>query len=182
MLESHEKDLKVGAMKRPDWLDDREWADAFWPEIERVIRGVAGDIADVRLASVDEDRKSATDYIVTVSSGDIACRIRRKGKWKGFGDFTVRAWRKSGHETELAKLQRGFGRWYLYAWAENEHFGAWIFLDLDVLRESGLLGDDRQIIKNPDGRSGFKAYSLIELCNARCIVRSGGAASGLGPG
>lgn len=150
---------------------DKAWADRYFPEIERVIRQVAGQIISVRFASDDEDMKKATDYVVTVESGEIACRIRRfKPEWKPV-DITIRAWRASGTETELAKLKRGFGRWMLYAWAKDDgQFESWVFIDLDKLRSSNLLDSDNTIA-NRDGQSGFLPVTLEALKRAGCVVQ-----------
>jgi hypothetical protein len=161
-----------------DWQHDKSWADGYWPAIEAVIRAVAGQIISVSKADDEMDVHQATDYVVRVSAGEIACRVRRPGYTK-FHDFTLRCSRPSGVITELEKIRQGFAKWYLYAWAMDAHtFEDWVFVDLDKLRGSGLLTDGRQAIMNWDGSSAFVAFSLEELRNGGCIlaVRADGAA------
>lgn len=159
------------------WQQRKQWADKFWPEIERVVRTVAGDIVDVQIASDHQDQKQATDYIVTVSSGDIACRVRNWEYWRRFGDFTIRWSVPSGITTEWEKIKAGYGRWYLYAWVRpTDKFGAWIFVDLDRLRDSGLLDRMAGPWDNYDGTT-FKTLAPLKLYEYGCIVKAGGEAA-----
>ena len=155
------------------WQRDKAWADAFLFDIEEVVRGLAGHIIEIRLGTDDEDRKEATDYVVHVASGTIACRIRRNCS---FRDLTIRASRPSGVQTELAKIREGWGRWYLYMWTERDEVVDWIFVDLDKLRASGLLGSAARQ-RNPDGVT-FLPISVPKLTD--CLVdraTSGGASA-----
>jgi hypothetical protein len=127
----------------PGWERSKLRADKYRPEIERIIRTVAGDIVEFREATPEEDRYSATDYVVTILGGDIACRIREQWYWFEFGDFALRYSRPTGRKTEVEKIKNGYGRWYLYGWTSRLEDGykllAWIFIDLDIIRQSGLL-------------------------------------------
>lgn len=151
------------------WEQDKAWADGYLPQIEAVVRQVAGDIIEIRTGTDEEDRKQATDYVVHVSSGAIACRVRQNCSYR---DLTLRASRPSGTETELAKIKAGWGRWYLYMWTKGGQAAAWIFVDMDSLRASGLLdGAARQ--RNPDGVT-FLPISVQALATAGCLVQSQG--------
>jgi hypothetical protein len=164
------------------WKADKAWADRYWPQIVGVVREVAGDIITVREATPDEDTRYATDYVLTLESGDIACRVRRWDYWQRFGDITLRNSRPSGAMTEIEKLRQGWGRWYLYAWAKAEgDFGAWVFVDLDALRSSGLLDRSRGDHQNLDGSSSFVSLPLSELRQHDCLIRAGGAAQHYAP-
>lgn len=157
-----------------NWKQDKAWADRYWPEIERVIRQVAGEIIDVRQADDESDQKRATDYVVSVSSGDIACRIRKWQYWR-YAEVTIRSSRPGPYKTELQKIREGFGRWYLYAWAHDDgQFGAWVFVDLDKLRDSGFLERSWEEQNNHDGSSTFICIPICHLQD--CILRAGGAA------
>lgn len=156
------------------WQQDKAWADRYLPAIEQVIRQVAGNIITVTLASDEDDWHRATDYIVRVEAGDIACRVRRESYHSRFRDFTLRCSRPSGAVTELEKIKQGLARWYLYAWArEDGTFVDWVFVDLDRLRRSGLLFEPRKTIANKDGSSAFVSFSLSELRTHGCIVAQG---------
>lgn len=155
------------------WEIDDTWARGHGKEIAKIIRSLAGDILYVRAADEDEDIHKATDIVVGVKEGAIACRIRRPGYLETFGDMTIRYSRPTGTSTEFEKIKKGFGRWYLYAWTvwvgEDEKIESWVFIDLDRLRASGLL-DNPEPIYNLNGTS-FIAISLEDLENAGCIVR-----------
>jgi len=167
-------------MRLSNWLQYKTWADTFWPEIECIIRGCAGIIIDVVIAADEDDRQHATDYVVTVSSGTIACRVRRWYAWQKFRDITLRSELTSGTQTEIDKIRAGWGRWYLYGWAvDDATFGAWVFIDLDKLRASRLLDDDRPAIWNNDHGSSFVPFSLGELAENNCVVAIGGEAANI---
>lgn len=166
-------DLMSGGTKLANWKRDKAWADKYLPEIKWVIRRIAGEIIDIRIADDNEDQKQATDYVVTVSSGDIGCRVRRWQYWDKYKEVTFRSSRPSGYETEVSKIKSGNSRWYLYAWVlPCGKFGAWVFLDMDVVRESGVL-ENRREISNFDRSSKFIAIPITELDKQNCILESG---------
>jgi hypothetical protein len=151
-----------GETKLNNWIDDKQWADQYFPAIEQVIRKVANKIINFKIAPEQEDISQATDYLITVETGTIACRIRKPNC--NFRDFTVRSWRQSNAKTELTKIKEGFGKWYLYAWTKDKNsFSDWILLDLDLLRKSPLLNNERKQTFNPDKSTAFISFSLPEL-------------------
>ncbi len=159
-----------------DWGADKYWADLHLAEIERVIREQARQIIKVNVSSSEKDRKFATDYEIKVVGGDVACRIRKWAYWHQYGDLTLRYTRPNGQETEVAKIMRGYGDWYLYAWARPDAtFGAWVFVDLHRLRKTSLIGA-ADIQCNWDGSSQFKCIALPDLFREGCIVGVGGDA------
>lgn len=177
----------------------KDWPDRYFPEIKRV---VAEDIILIEAASDFADQKHATDYIVTVQAEGFtegfSCRVRRSRFWglerhqgkEVCYDFTLRYSVPSGAKTELAKIREGLGRRYLFAWAKPEPdlaFRAWVFIDLDKLRASGLLENPREgsvavkygsylnIPPNEDG-TNFAALPLTDLCEFGCLLSAGGEA------
>lgn len=160
----------------PTWQVSKAWADRYWPEIERVVRSVAGDIVEVRQANDEEDQKHATDYVITVASGTIACRVRGWKHWQKWGDVTLRSSRPLGTKTELQKIREGNGRWYLYAWVKPDNtFGSWVFIDLDAVRKTDLLANNHHI-ENKDRSSTFISLKLPDLDQSSCILSAGGDA------
>lgn len=163
------KASKHGGMNLTDsnYRIDRVWADQYFLAIESVVRKIANRIITFTIAPEQDDTKEATDYLITVDKGTIACRIRRpncKYLLTHDKDFTLRAWRSKDMKTELAKIKEGFGQWYIYAWAKDrDSFEDWLLLDLNALRESPLLKSNRALIYNTDGTTAFVAFSLNEL-------------------
>lgn len=153
---------------------DRSWSDAYVEEINRVVRKVAGKIITIQQSDSVRDRRDGVDYEVTVSSGDIACRVRRADRFT-FRDFTITTTRPSGVTPEIDKLGSRQGpRWYLYAWAADGRFLEWIFVDVPKLVESGLLNsavDQNQLKKNSDG-SEFLFVPVTDLVAAGVLVAS----------
>lgn len=160
----------------PDWLRAKIEADKYLPAVTSVVSGMIGDIVSVNVLPSDyeADVKCATDYIVRVDAGDIACRVRYRDNcpWR---ELTIRSRLASGTKTELAKLREGFGRWYLYAWADRGNydiFPEWVWIDLDRLRSSGLMEKQRREIRNYDSRTWFIAITLKELMQADVILKA----------
>jgi hypothetical protein len=169
------EDSKHGGMKLADltkWQLDKAWADEYVPAIRAVVDRIASKIINIQIATEQDDQENATDYIITIDAGKIACRVRRSNC--GFRDLTIRAWRSSGAKTELNKIKEGFARWYLYAWANEKHgFCDWILVNLDRLRESGLLLEQRKLIYNKDGTTAFITITLTELIQHNALVHRG---------
>lgn len=149
-----------------NWQLDKARADDFTPQLEKIIRLMAGEIIDVRIATDDEDQHHATDLVFEVAAGGIACRVRFDCPWR---DLTIRSWRATGARTELDKfLTEDFPPWYLYAWINAGRVDEWIWVDNHKLVESGLL-DTAEERDNRDG-TRFKAVSIPRLQLSGCLV------------
>jgi hypothetical protein len=150
------------------WKKDKEWSEGFFLQVREIIRDLAGELISIQKAEDEDDIHKATDFTVKVETGDIACRIRRSRYLKDFGDITIRYSRPSGTPTEYEKIRKGFAKWFFYGWAdENDKITAWIFVDLDKLRASGLL-ENRTPVFNKDGTS-FVAIPITDLEKNGCI-------------
>lgn len=150
------------------WQQDKAWADLYTPEIARVLKENAHQLIEISIANDEMDTKQATDYIIQVTGGTVAARVR-KSTCK-FRDLTIRYSRPSGVKTEIHKILEGWGDWYLYAWVSARGlFEDHALVDLNKLRESGLLEKDRPKIANPDG-TRFIAISLSEMHKAGCLL------------
>jgi len=154
-----------------DVLRDWGWADGYLPEIRRILTLNAVSIFDFQIASYQQDVKKATDMLLTVSgSQSIAVRLRRAHQH--YRDLTLRAQRTSGIETELSKLQQGYGDFYLYGWTESFSIKEWMFVNLDRLRASGLLEQEWRTIANTDGKTSFIAIPFGTLLKYGCIANA----------
>jgi len=85
----------------------------------------------------------------------------------GYRDLTIRAQVRSNGKTEIHKIRdEGKGDIYFYAWTYDnlgkEQMQCYMLVDLNKLRQSGLLDESRQITSNGDG-TGFVSYSKDEL-------------------
>jgi hypothetical protein len=114
------------------------------------------------------DLKHATDLTLKVTGGDIAARLRFPPcKYR---DLTIRAQRDTGARTELAKIREGFAYRYFYGWIdENNNIAEWILVDLDKVREAGLLDKERCLIPNGDG-TYFISITVKELRDVDSII------------
>lgn len=114
---------------------DRAFSDLFIPAIKQIVGPYLIVPADLKA-----DIKQATDMtILTARDMTVACRVRRPGFTQRFGwQFTIRAKRDSGTETELTKLVNGWADWMFYAFAKSkdpiEGFERWFLIDLDIWR------------------------------------------------
>jgi hypothetical protein len=103
-----------------NFADDFNWQKAFVPEVMGIIGPRLLKPAPWRV-----DARQAGDLIV-VRTGDnhtIAMRLRRPGRFyfRIFWDeITIRSHRKSGAETELSKIIKGFGDWFFYGHVERK--------------------------------------------------------------
>ena len=150
---------------------DRQFSDKYLDQIKVILKLNASKIIDVVIASDEEDMHHATDYILKIDSGTVACRLRRWSKYTVEREWTVRSKRDSGAETELSKLKKGFARWYLYGWLINGKIESWMLIDLDKVRSVGIL--DKQWIEksNRDG-TWFIIIPNVYLNDAGCIISS----------
>ena len=134
---------------------DRRWSDKFIPAIRMIV--------GPRLVSITPDEidcKQAADLMVfTARDMKIAARVRRPG----FADrypyqFTIRARRDSGADTELSKIVNGWGDWLFYGHSDDEekHFALWWLIDLHALRAA--LIRDRSNLKYGDKPNGDGTY------------------------
>lgn len=148
---------------------DRKWSDRFLNEVKQILQENAVHIVKVEIADDFADQARATDVVVTVTGGNVAVRVRRDST--RFRDLTIRSRRGSGAKTELRKIRDGFGDWYLYGWVNGTNeITEWILVNLDCLRESGILNKKRKEISNADGMSWFVAIPLNELKTHGCVV------------
>ena len=144
-------------------------ADRHIPEMMRILRENAIYFMDIEVAGDYKDTEESTDLIVSVKGGaDVAVRTRFASCF--FRDFTIRSRSFCGGETEIHKLRKGFAKWYLYAWELNNGFYEWILVDLDCVRQNGLLDKDWTEKQNADGQTQFIIIPLKELWDVGAIV------------
>lgn len=145
------------------------WQDGYLPQVESIVKRNAQHMITFRKGTHIEDTKQSTDMVMRVEAGvDIAVRIRRHNC--NYRDLTIRSKSWGNGETEIDKLRKGFGDWYVYAWANfNNILDEWMLINLHTLRNT-LLKSPRRTIMNPDGRTGFMNYSIEELYNAGALT------------
>lgn len=127
-------------------------------------------------ADFDEDARHNTDLIVLgMQPYRVACRVRRYDKYRSkYGDeFTIRASRPSGAQTELAKILGGWGDYMLYGFGRDKNwtFAPWTLADLDVFRRCWASGMGQ---RNPniDGSSDFLAFRWDEFPPEFVVAKS----------
>lgn len=147
---------------------DREWGDSYVSQVTRILMQLLPYLVELDTASIEMDTKCATDFTIKLKGGNIAVRLRRPTC--SFRDFTIRALRDSGTKTELAKIKEGHGFRYFYGWIDkNNRIAEWILVDLDKVRETGLLEKERPLIPNYDG-THFVPIDIEELDEAGCLI------------
>lgn len=137
------------------YAQDRRWSDKFIPAIKRIV--------GPRLLSVTPDEidcKQAADLMVfTARDMKIAARVRRPGFSDRYPyEFTIRARRDSGAETELSKIVNGWGDWLFYGHSNDEEkdFALWWLIDLDAFRAA--LIRDKGSLRFGDKPNGDGTY------------------------
>lgn len=162
---------------RPDVAHDFNWGRQFLPEVRSILGRYL--IAE---APFDEDAQRATDLIVLrLEAVRIAVRIRRAEHEASYGgEFTLRASRPSGAETELAKVIAGWGDYMFYGFGGDDgRLGAWVLGDLRVFRlwhaSQMMRLPERQFpgkaLPNRDGSSTFHAFRIDDLPSSFAVAR-----------
>lgn len=151
------------------FANDFDWQKKYYSQIARILKMNASKIVKVAIADEQADTKEATDFVVTLKGGSIAVRIRKDVGSK-YHDLTIRSKRRSGAETELQKIKKGYVDFYLYIWTNNESITDWWLVDVNCLHSSGLLDTPRREIWNRDGGSAFIAFVASELENAGALI------------
>lgn len=144
--------------------------------VEVLVQHLAAHLIRFRPATRQEDLKQATDYVAESDRGDIGLRVRSpgaSGRWHNLRDCTIRTRTQTGRgKTEMAKVQEGWCRWYLWAWArDGQQLADWVIVDMDVFREQALWEhpDADEPGRNADG-SEFRGYAIAMLAKAGAIV------------
>ncbi len=138
----------------------------FIPQIKRLL---AEKLVDE--APPEEDRLHNTDLLVLkLSTVRVACRVRTFDYLDKYGhEFTLRARRPSGADTELAKVVSGWGDYIFYAIATPDDcdLAVWMLGDLNVFRRWYVrqlwLGKRPREIPNGDRSSTFCAFRIDDL-------------------
>lgn len=149
--------------------NDKRWADRFIPQIKRILGTYL-----IGEAPLQDDHHHNTDLVVlTMNAVRVACRIRRYCYWQRYPfEFTIRAERESGLQTELTKLVAGWGDLMFYGFASEDesHLQAWHLLSLKDFRlflfehmqqNNGDLPGKTQT--NSDGSSSFRVFDLRSM-------------------
>ncbi|MCP4142520.1 MAG: hypothetical protein GY755_19960 [Chloroflexi bacterium] len=149
-----------------------DYSESRIDQVKMILQSHAMHIVSIDVATPDADMKQSTDLVVAVKAGSVAVRIRRP--YQHYRDLTIRAY-CGGKKTEVHKIREGFCKWYLYAWeGKGGILSEWILVDIDKMRSSGLVYQDKKIKMNKDGYTGFINYSLQELSNIDAIVARNG--------
>lgn len=128
--------LRRGGTRRKVQADverDFEWGRLFLPHAKAICGGLL-----IGEATAEEDQQHATDLMVLLLRDlRIAFRVRRHEFLHDYQDeFTIRSVRKSGIQTELAKITAGWGDYFLYGFAapDDRRLAAWTMVDLGAFR------------------------------------------------
>lgn len=162
-----------------DWRTDKTWADRFMPEAKRII--------GEHLICEDpiEDRLRNTDLMVgdrsfLLRGTRIGVRFRKSIYLDSYShQYTIRTERPvSGNETELTKIIKGYGDYFLYGIADkdDESLACWVLIDLSEWRlwyqrelyAGNHPGDERA---NDDGSSLFIAFNIADLPDLAIAAR-----------
>lgn len=160
----------VKGATREDW----NWAQEYERACGHLVREWMIQKITVDPADIVDDMTKAKDIQISFElfkkgSADIACRCRRISVDK-YGDITIRSGRPSGMKSELQKIKEGHGDYMVYGWIPGKHIEAYCIVDLDRMRQSGVLEQKRQTRWNKDWSSCFVFLSINELRQTGCLV------------
>ncbi len=141
----------------------------YYGQVMDILRYLSYMWTDYRPGTEKEDMKQATDFVPESYTPAIAVRIRRTG-YQTYKDMTIRTY-KNGHKTEIHKLREGFGDYYLYCWTDDRNnITEYWFIDLDNLRESGLLSPPYKEKENSGGNTRFMAITKKQLLECGALL------------
>jgi hypothetical protein len=157
---------------RPAVQHDFDWQRQFIPRMKQILANYL-----ITEAPFEEDTKRNTDLLVLEArTTRVACRIRRHEylDQKNYrNEFTLRAKRPNGVETELQKVLRGFGDYIFYGFAnaDGDGLSAWLLGDLGEFRlwhhrALALLPKGTMpgiLVPNADKSSEGRAYRIAEI-------------------
>lgn len=159
-------------MTRIKELTDEQYLD-LWARVVRDDLHL-GRIVDLRPPTRDEDWLQATDMVMSIPGGDVALRLRDYSYYERFGpQWSIRVFAR-GHRTEIHKIRDdGWARWYLFGYYHEPTgtIGYWFMLDLDAVREAGILDGigDADYRPNGDGTGGYY-IPLDRLMTEGCVI------------
>lgn len=149
----------------------------FLPETKRIL----GEHL-IHQAPLEEDLHHNTDLMVLkLDAVRIACRVRTFPYLARYpNEFTIRSERPSGMQTELAKVEAGWGDYIFYGFANETDMllAAWFIGDLNVLR--GWIKEQRPLFggnipceqnQNEDNSSSFMVFPLSKLPSEFVVAR-----------
>lgn len=154
---------------------DFSWQRALIPHVKRACAEHL-----ISEAPAEEDMHHNTDLIVLrLDTVRVACRLRRHNYLGNYADeFTIRASRGTGADTELRKIIAGWGDYIFYGFAsaDESSLAAWILADLKVFRvwyNQQLYAGRRpgQKATNGDGSSTFLAFKIDDLPPGFLVAR-----------
>ena len=156
-------DLKAGAtrlMIKELYINQRAQADEHNAQIIGIMQKWLG--LTIEVASDEDDMRNNTD-LITETGQRIACRVRLHKYWQVFQrQFTIRHSNRSGVETELHKILKGYGDFMFYGFesAAGNLVENWVILDLERFRNyfNGLVAPT--VKENKDGENSLAAFNL----------------------
>lgn len=156
-------DLKAGAMRlmiENLYINQRAQADRHNVQIIGIMQKWMG--ITIEVAPDEEDRLNNTD-LITETGKRIACRVRLHEYWQAFNrQITIRHSNRSGVETELHKIVKGYGDFMFYGFESvaGNLVENWIILDLQLFRNylHGMVAPTVKV--NKDGKNSLAAFNL----------------------
>lgn len=154
-----------GRNMRPDVQADYDWGYQFYTVAHEILSDLkVGEIGKPRPSDPERDMKQCTDYELKIGGQDTMIRVRRKGYFERFDDFTFRSSRASGVPTELDKIRDGYGDYALFIWDVHKQSVYHRLLSINDARDAGIFDKDWAEIPNPNGTTSFIAipYCVLE--------------------
>ena len=149
----------MNARPDPSWGDEvfrnAKFAEGFEPQAMRHALWET----HVRVSTLRQDQREATDFVQDARYYRWGSRMRRLSSTRGREDVTIRTRSARGGKTEVSKLH--LVDKYLYAWIDGCQLHEFIAFDVKKFLSAGLLERRREIF-NGDG-TAFVAIPSVEL-------------------
>lgn len=150
------------------FLDNLRWARQFDSEIIRLLERYRHQIDPLKIASLYEDMKQATD--IKSERIEVAIRMRRHNC--RHRQITLRSQSKFDVDVELDKMKGGWANVGFYGWADkHDRLDEWCMYSIDCMRRTGLLWNpDEKERWNKDGKNAFDIWDRATIRNGGCII------------
>lgn len=123
-----------------------------------------------RPATKQEDTQFCTDVVFMGSAIRLAHRTRRISNTKSIRDLTIRMSVRSGHETEIDKIQKYCPHIYVLAWLDGDELIEWVAIDFIKFTNKGLHLKPESIRKVHSDGNTFGCWSVMTIQSQGCLL------------
>lgn len=169
-------------MSHDSYTHDRSWETKYHPKVKAIL----GEHLVVDASDTEDIHRNTDLTTMELRNYRIGVRIRRNrylaGKDRGTGvayteQFTIRATRPNGSDTELAKIMFGWGDYFFYGFENQagDDLACWMIGDLYLFRrwfytvgQAAVTAGQKE---NHDQSSSFYTFNIADMPTGFVVAR-----------